>query len=32
MDRPDPSRVLVEVHDGEPDWATEWFGRGLTLG
>ena len=30
--RRDPSRVLVEVHYGEPDWATEWFGRGLTLG
>jgi len=32
MDRRDPGRVLVEVHDGEPDWATEWFGRGLMLG
>lgn len=29
MGRRDPSRVLVEVHDGEPDWATEWFGRRL---
>jgi len=27
-----PSRVRVEVHDGEPDWATKWFGRRLTLG
>lgn len=24
--------VVVEVHDGEPDWATEWFRRGLMLG
>ena len=32
MGRRDPSRVLVEVHDGEPDWATEWFRRRLTLG
>jgi hypothetical protein len=27
MGRRDPSRVLVEVNEGEPDWATEWFGR-----
>lgn len=32
MGRRDPSRVLVEVHHGEPDWATEWFGRRLMLG
>ena len=32
MGRRDPSRVLVQVHDGEPDWATEWFGRRQTLG
>ena len=30
--RGDPRRVLVEVHDGEPDWATDWFRRRLTLG
>lgn len=30
--RRDPNRVLVEVHDGEPDWATEWFRRPLMLG
>jgi hypothetical protein len=32
MDGRDPSRVLIEVHDGEPDWATKWFRRQLTLG
>jgi hypothetical protein len=32
MGQRDPSRVLVEVHDGEPDWATEWFHRGLASG
>lgn len=30
--RSDPSLLLVEVHDGEPEWATKWFGLGLTLG
>ncbi|MFP5326875.1 MAG: hypothetical protein ACLGHT_05265 [Acidimicrobiia bacterium] len=25
MGRGDPSRLPVEVHNGEPDWATEWF-------
>ena len=28
----DSRRQLVEVHDGEPDWATEWFRRQLALG
>lgn len=32
MGRRDPNRVLVEVHEGQPDWATEWFRRGLALG
>lgn len=32
MGRRDPRRVPVEVHEGEPDWATEWFRRGLMLG
>ena len=32
MGQRDPSRVRIEVHHGEPDWATEWFGRQLRLG